>query len=145
MVELAEYLVDLITGMDWAFFAKNGGDTTHYAVMIARDATNRKKIIMIKGGYHGVAPWMQAPGHHGLMETDWREYHPDSLERYRRTGARGGGTIPTISRDLSPRPIISRLLRTTCCRPTATGGPWSPSAGKNGIVLISMISATAFA
>lgn len=71
MVELAEYLVNLITGMDWAFFAKNGGDTTHYAVMIARDATNRKKIIMIKGGYHGVAPWMQAPGHHGLVDTDW--------------------------------------------------------------------------
>jgi len=39
--------------------------------MVARDATNRKKIIMIKGGYHGVAPWMQAPGHHGLVDTDW--------------------------------------------------------------------------
>ena len=25
---------------------------------------------MIRGGYHGVSPWMQAPGHHGTMEDD---------------------------------------------------------------------------
>lgn len=71
MVELAEYMVDLIEGMDWAFFAKNGGDVTNYAMMIARSATGRKKIIAVKGGYHGVAPWMQAPGHHGLIEEDY--------------------------------------------------------------------------
>jgi glutamate-1-semialdehyde 2,1-aminomutase len=43
---------------------------TNYATMIARDATGRKKIIMIRGGYHGVSPWMQAPGHHGTMAED---------------------------------------------------------------------------
>lgn len=72
MVELAEYLVDLIPAADWAFFAKNGGDTTSYATMIARDATGRNKIVMFTGGYHGVAGWMQAPGHHGVMEQDHR-------------------------------------------------------------------------
>ncbi|MBI9085213.1 MAG: aminotransferase class III-fold pyridoxal phosphate-dependent enzyme [Desulfobacterales bacterium] len=71
MVDLAEYLVDLIPSADWAFFAKNGGDLTDYATMIARDATGRKKIVMIGGGYHGVASWMQAPGHHGLIEEDY--------------------------------------------------------------------------
>ncbi|MFZ5569517.1 MAG: aminotransferase class III-fold pyridoxal phosphate-dependent enzyme [Thermodesulfobacteriota bacterium] len=71
MVELAEHLVNLVSGMDWAFFAKNGGDVTNYAIMVARDATARKKIVMIDGGYHGVAPWMQAPGHHGLIDEDW--------------------------------------------------------------------------
>jgi glutamate-1-semialdehyde 2,1-aminomutase len=71
MVELAEYLVDLIPMADWAFFAKNGGDLTDYATMIARDATGRKKIVMVGGGYHGVASWMQAPGHHGLIEEDY--------------------------------------------------------------------------
>lgn len=71
MVELAEFMVDLISGMDWAFFAKNGGDVTNYAIMIARAATGRKKIVAIKGGYHGVAQWMQAPGHHGLIEEDY--------------------------------------------------------------------------
>ncbi|MBF0224324.1 MAG: aminotransferase class III-fold pyridoxal phosphate-dependent enzyme [Desulfobacterales bacterium] len=72
MVELAEYLVDLVSCADWAFFAKNGGDVTAYSLMIARAATGRKKIIAIKGGYHGVAPWAQAPGHHGLIEEDYK-------------------------------------------------------------------------
>lgn len=70
MVELAEYMVDLIPVADWAFFAKNGADITNYAVMIARAATGRKKIIAIRGGYHGTTPWMQAPGHHGAVEED---------------------------------------------------------------------------
>ncbi|MCP4748603.1 MAG: aminotransferase class III-fold pyridoxal phosphate-dependent enzyme [Desulfobacteraceae bacterium] len=82
MVELAEYLVDLIFSMDWAFFAKNGGDVTNYAVMIARDATCRKKILAFKGGYHGVESWMQTPGRHGVIEEDlkhiirldWNDY-----------------------------------------------------------------------
>ncbi len=70
MVELAEYLVDLVTCADWAFFAKNGGDVTNYAVMVARAATGRKKILMVAGGYHGVAPWMQGEGHHGVTADD---------------------------------------------------------------------------
>ncbi len=71
MVELAEYLVDLVTIADWAFFAKNGGDVTAYALMVARAETGRKKVVMISGGYHGVAPWAQAPGHHGVMDDDY--------------------------------------------------------------------------
>jgi len=70
MVELAECLVDLIPRADWAFFAKNGGDVTGYALMVARAATGRKKIVMVKGGYHGVAPWAQPPGSHGILEED---------------------------------------------------------------------------
>ena len=70
MVELAEMLCSTIAGADWAFFAKNGGDTTNLAIMIARAATGKKKIVMIKGGYHGVAPWMQGYGHYGVIEED---------------------------------------------------------------------------
>ncbi len=70
MVELAELLVDMIPTADWAFFARNGADVTNMAVMVARSATGRKKIIAIKGGYHGTTPWMQAPGHHGILEED---------------------------------------------------------------------------
>jgi glutamate-1-semialdehyde 2,1-aminomutase len=72
MVELAEYLVDLIPMADWAYFAKNGNDVTTYAVMTARAATGRNKIVAIRGGYHGVAPWTQAPGHHGLLKEDYQ-------------------------------------------------------------------------
>lgn len=70
MVELAEMLIDMVPTADWAFFAKNGADVTNLAVTTARAATNRKKIITIQGGYHGSSPWMQAPGHHGVMLED---------------------------------------------------------------------------
>lgn len=67
MVELAELLVDTVTSADWAFFAKNGGDVTSLAIMSARAATGRKKIIKFKGGYHGVAPWTQSYGNPGVL------------------------------------------------------------------------------
>ncbi len=87
MVELAEKFVDLIDVADWAFFAKNGGDTTNLSVMVARAATGRNKIVTIQGGYHGVAPWMQAHGHPGVIDEDvdhiiripWNDY--PALER----------------------------------------------------------------
>jgi glutamate-1-semialdehyde 2,1-aminomutase len=87
MVELAEYMVDLVDCADWAYFAKNGGDMTSYALMIAKAATGRKKVVLVKGGYHGVAPWAQTPGHHGIIDEDhsnvlyvnWNDF--DALER----------------------------------------------------------------
>jgi len=70
MIELAEELVDMVTIADWAFFAKNGNDVTTYAVMVARAATDRKKIVKIAGGYHGTAPWTQSRDHHGIIPED---------------------------------------------------------------------------
>ncbi|MBW3084304.1 Aminopentol aminotransferase [Austwickia sp. TVS 96-490-7B] len=70
MVDFAELLVDTITGADWAFFAKNGGDTTSLAMMVARAATGRDKAILFRGHYHGVAPWTQQLGHPGITAAD---------------------------------------------------------------------------
>jgi len=70
MVEMAEKLVDTVEMADWSFFAKNGGDVTSFALMIAKAATGKKKTIMVKGGYHGVAPWTQKIGHPGIVEED---------------------------------------------------------------------------
>ena len=70
MVELAEYMVDLIPIADWVFFAKNGGDMTTYAILTARAHTNCKKIVTVKGGYHGVAPWCTSLGHGGITPED---------------------------------------------------------------------------
>lgn len=69
-VELAEILVDTIEIADWAFFMKNGGDATNFAVMIARAATGREKVIRVEQGYHGVAPWMQSYGAAGVTGAD---------------------------------------------------------------------------
>lgn len=67
MVELAELLVGTIESADWAFFAKNGGDVTNLAVMTARAATGRKKIVKFTGGYHGVTQWTQGAGSPGKL------------------------------------------------------------------------------
>ncbi len=69
-VAMAEAVVDTIKMADWAFFAKNGGDVTQFSVMIARAYTNRKKIVLTKGYYHGVAPWMQKLGYSGVTDDD---------------------------------------------------------------------------
>jgi glutamate-1-semialdehyde 2,1-aminomutase len=57
MVALAERLVETIPAADWALFQKNGGDATTACVMIARAATGRRKVLVARGSYHGVAPW----------------------------------------------------------------------------------------
>lgn len=59
MVELAELMVNTVASADWAFFAKNGGDVTTLAVLTARAATNKRKIIFVENYYHGVAQWTQ--------------------------------------------------------------------------------------
>ncbi len=82
MVEMAEKLVSTVEMADWAFFAKNGNDVTSLALMVARAATGRDKVILVKGGYHGVAPWTQKYGHPGITKqdvennlyVDWNDY-----------------------------------------------------------------------
>ncbi len=69
-VDFAELLVDTIEIADWALFMKNGGDATGFSLMAARAATGRKKLVRIKGGYHGVAPWTQVAGHAGIIVED---------------------------------------------------------------------------
>ena len=70
MVKLAARLVELIPTAGWAFFGKNGGDMTTYATLVARAYTSRKKIIMVRGHYHGVAPWCTALGFGGITPED---------------------------------------------------------------------------
>ena len=68
-VQLAERLVDLIDFADWAVFAKNGSDVTTWCTQVAREATRRRKILVVERAYHGSAPWC-TPGHGGLTEAD---------------------------------------------------------------------------
>jgi glutamate-1-semialdehyde 2,1-aminomutase len=70
MVDLAELMTDTVASADWAFFCKNGGDTTTLAVMTARAHTRRKKIVFFKGYYHGVAPWTQKVDYPGVLPED---------------------------------------------------------------------------
>ncbi len=70
MIDFADLLVDTVASADWAFFAKNGGDTTTLAIMTARAYTHRKKILFFKGYYHGVTPWAQKLDYPGIIEED---------------------------------------------------------------------------
>lgn len=70
MIEFAELLVDTVASADWAFFAKNGGDVTTLAVMVARAHTRRKKIVFFRGYYHGVDAWAQKRDYAGILEED---------------------------------------------------------------------------
>ncbi|MDR1851625.1 MAG: aminotransferase class III-fold pyridoxal phosphate-dependent enzyme [Propionibacteriaceae bacterium] len=70
MVEFAEVLVDTVASADWAFFCKNGGDTTTLAIMTARAHTHKKKIIFVNGYYHGVNMWTQKLDYPGVLPED---------------------------------------------------------------------------
>ena len=70
MVDLATTLVDMVDAAEWALFGKNGGDSTSLAVMIARAATGKEKILKVRDGYHGVASWMQEKGRPGTISSD---------------------------------------------------------------------------
>lgn len=69
MVDLAEKLVSLVPFADWAVFAKNGSDLTTWALQVARAHTNRDKIAMVTGTYHGTHAWV-TPGHAGITHAD---------------------------------------------------------------------------
>lgn len=69
MVDFAELLTSTVH-KDWAFFAKNGGDVTSFAVMVSRYYTGKKKIIFVNNYYHGVAPWTQKPDTPGTLIDD---------------------------------------------------------------------------
>ncbi|MFC4062146.1 aminotransferase class III-fold pyridoxal phosphate-dependent enzyme [Planomonospora corallina] len=68
-VELAELLVETVPQADWAMFSKNGTDATTQALMIARAATGRNKVLLAHGSYHGAAPWC-TPSTAGTTPSD---------------------------------------------------------------------------
>ena len=69
MVELAERLVDVVDHADWAMFSKNGTDATTTCVTVARAATERRKVLVAEGAYHGAAPWC-TPIINGVVPED---------------------------------------------------------------------------
>ncbi|MCM3696036.1 aminotransferase class III-fold pyridoxal phosphate-dependent enzyme [Microbacterium oleivorans] len=99
MIDFAELLVDQVASADWAMFAKNGGDTTTLAIMTARAATLRKKVVFVKGFYHGVAPWTQKLDYPGVLEEDVANnlYVPwNDLDALRRLLAENRGEVAAL-------------------------------------------------
>ncbi|MCP4006805.1 MAG: aminotransferase class III-fold pyridoxal phosphate-dependent enzyme [bacterium] len=57
LVDLAERLVSQVGHADWAIFAKNGNDATTVCNMVARSRSEKRKILVAAGAYHGAQPW----------------------------------------------------------------------------------------
>jgi glutamate-1-semialdehyde 2,1-aminomutase len=57
LVDLAETFVQTVPHATWVQFQKNGTDATTTAVTIARAGTDRRKILVGRGAYHGAVPW----------------------------------------------------------------------------------------
>jgi glutamate-1-semialdehyde 2,1-aminomutase len=68
-IELAERLVSLVPIADWAAFGRNGSDVCTYLVLVARQHTQRRKVIKAKGAYHGTHAWC-IHGIAGLLPED---------------------------------------------------------------------------
>ena len=69
IVELAERFVDVVDHADWAIFAKNGTDATTMCVTVARSQTEKRKVLVAEGAYHGAAPWC-TPAPAGVVPED---------------------------------------------------------------------------
>ena len=69
MVELAEKLVAITAGADWAMFAKNGSDVCTWALAVARRSTRRDLVAMVEGTYHGVHGWCN-PARRGFPDGE---------------------------------------------------------------------------
>lgn len=84
MVVLAEKFVSMITHAAWAMFCKNGSDATSMAMVIARNHTGRRKILVAQGAYHGASVW-STPNPTGTLPEDrahiiqFRHNDPESL------------------------------------------------------------------
>jgi glutamate-1-semialdehyde 2,1-aminomutase len=69
LVELAELLVDMIPHAEWCVLGKNGTDATTACVTIARAGTERRKVLVARGSYHGAVPWC-SPSIAGVTTED---------------------------------------------------------------------------
>ena len=96
-VLLAERLTAL-TGLGWAVLGKNGADMTTWAVQVAREFTGRKKILRVRGGYHGAHAWC-SPGHGGIIPEDRAHIHAfpwNDLDALRDLLARNRGQVAAL-------------------------------------------------
>ncbi|GII61245.1 glutamate-1-semialdehyde 2,1-aminomutase [Sphaerisporangium krabiense] len=98
MVELAELMVDTIPSADWVMFSKNGTDATTQALMVARAATGRDKVLVAHGAYHGADPWCtpSTAGTTAAERADLVEYPYNDLEGAEAAAGYADGEVAAI-------------------------------------------------
>ena len=79
-------------------FSKNGTDATTQALMVARAATGRTKVLMAHGSYHGADPWC-TPSLSGTTpneRADLIEYTYNDLASAEAAAAQAEGDVAAI-------------------------------------------------
>lgn len=111
-VELAERLTELVDGMAWAAFGKNGTDAVSTAFLIARAQTGRAKIVCARGAYHGSHSWLNwcnigagrpAEDSAMVLQVDWND-----LEGLRALFAEHGNDIAAVLMTPFHHPFAAR-------------------------------------
>ena len=129
MVELAELMTDTVSHADWAMFCKNGTDAMSLAVSIARAETNRGRVLMAQGAYHGIAAWSATDDARGVLPQErsgTERYAYNDVSSLERAVQRCGGDLAAIAvtpirhevrRDLEDvHPDFARRVRELCDR-----------------------------
>ncbi len=126
MLKLAERMTSLVAYADWVVFGKNGSDMTTWATQVAREHTQKSKIVMVRGTYHGAHAWC-TPGHGGLVDSDrvnmlyfdWNR--EDQLaELFKAHGDDIAGVImtpyhhPTFMESVMPKPGFWKAVQSLC-------------------------------
>lgn len=62
----------LPSGLDRVFLSNSGAETIELAIKLARKSTGRRKIVAIKGGFHGKT--------HGALSATWESKYRKSYE-----------------------------------------------------------------
>ena len=97
-VALAELLVETVAHAEWAMFAKNGTDATSIAVVTARAATGKTKLLKARKSYHGANAWF-TPAPAGVTAADRAniiEFDYNDVASVEAAVAEAGGDVAAI-------------------------------------------------
>ena len=98
LVELAETIVDTVAHADWVEFQKNGTDATTLCVTIARAHSQRRKILVARGAYHGAVPWC-SPSLIGVTAEDRAHilhYDYNDVDSLRHAAGQASGDLAAV-------------------------------------------------
>ncbi|KAI9006406.1 glutamate-1-semialdehyde aminotransferase [Hyaloraphidium curvatum] len=126
LVELSEYIVDLVPHADWCIFLKNGTDATTTCVTIARAQTKKRKVLVAKGAYHGAVPWVSpslvgvtAEDRAHIITFEWNNIASLEEAAAKAKGDLAGILVSAFQHDLGkdhtmPTPEFAKRCRALC-------------------------------
>ena len=110
LVEVVERLVARFPPMAWGVVAKNGSEVVALAARVARQHTQRRRLLTFEGAYHGNDPELANSPRPGVLTDATEQVHrlpwndPEALRAYAK--AHGDSTAALIVNPLDQSPRI---------------------------------------